>query len=517
MAEEGRVRAPWLVLKIAAIIVLLAVFNILPRCFGIVLSLSGEHFRVVTPFDAGIRLPVAMLNLWWMLALAQNLALLWQGRWSATARRTELGLGVFGAWILWSILSENAGVFGRGVQPPGVDNRAVGILLGRVVQSVLAIGLVLAIVRSVRRYRRLMGDDEGPRSDRTSKTRHRERPWGEFERTLRRDLKDVYDFYLDQDTRARLARMGTVSKGLHLAFWLLKAMYLKLTPVRRVLFLIALLVPTVSVGVGSSVVRFTGLGFLILLLILLLELKDKLVALDELAVGRAVQVALLPTKNPAVAGWDVWLYTRPANEVGGDLVDYIEIGEGRWGLALGDVAGKGLGAALLMSKLQATLRALAPSFDSLSELGGEVNRIICRDGLRDRFASMVYVELSPESGRLRVLNAGHLPPLIRRGDSLQEMPRGAPAFGIVPGAAYLEQRVQLDAGELLVVYSDGLSEATSSGGEFFGDHRFSGILMGLGNLTTEEMGARLLSEVEEFIGGAPPSDDLSLVLLKRVH
>jgi len=139
---------------------------------------------------------------------------------------------------------------------------------------------------------------------------------------------------------------------------------------------------SIDLGVGNINVR--SLGFVILLVILLLELKDKLVATDELAVGRAVQIAMLPRDNPVVSGWEIWLYTHPANEVGGDLVDYIKMDSDRWGIAIGDVAGKGLGAAMLMSKLQATLRALAPGFQELSDLGSEVNRIIYRDGLRNR-------------------------------------------------------------------------------------------------------------------------------------
>ena len=189
----------------------------------------------------------------------------------------------------------------------------------------------------------------------------------------------------------------------------------------------------------------------------------------------------------------------------------------RWGIAIGDVAGKGLGAALLMSKLQATLRALAPGFEELSDLGRTVNRIIYRDGLRNRFASMIYIELGPDSGKLRLLNAGHLPPLILRTDTIEELPRGGAAYGLLTEMTYQEQGVELGKGDLLVAYSDGLSEAISPEGEFFGDARLVQLLSGLKNLPVESIGERVLSDVDKFIGDAPPFDDLSLVLLKRTR
>jgi serine phosphatase RsbU (regulator of sigma subunit) len=292
-------------------------------------------------------------------------------------------------------------------------------------------------------------------------------------------------------------------------------MYRKLTPTRRILLLVAFLALVANVQIGRIGTNLNVLSIVILLVILLLELKDKLVALDELAVGRAVQMALLPGSNPQIPGWDIWLFTQPANEVGGDLVDYLEMRDDRWGLALGDVAGKGLGAALLMSKLQATLRALGPGFDTLSELGTRMNAIIYRDGLRNSFASLVYIELQPDSGHLRILNAGHLPPVLLRGDGPQEMPRGGPALGILSKASFEEQRIEIQPGEMLLVYSDGLTEAMNGEGKFFGEERFQKLLPELRALTTDAVGQRLLSEVQGFIGDEPPSDDLSLVVLKR--
>lgn len=344
---------------------------------------------------------------------------------------------------------------------------------------------------------------------------------GGFKRTLRQDFRDIYYFYLDQETRERLSHMGRVKRWIYLVIWILKSLILKLAPTRRILLVISLICLFISgnyttnndVNISLNINR---LGYLLLLIILMLELKDKWFAQDELAVGRAVQNALLPRHNPILHGWDVWLYTQPANEVGGDLVDYIELSESKLGLALGDVAGKGLGAALLMAKLQATLRAMVRNFRSLAELGAQLNEIFCRDGIPNRFASLVYIQLESGSGLIRLLNAGHMPPIVMRQQKLEEMTPGAPALGINLEARYAEQSVELKPEDLLLVYSDGLTEARNEQDAFFGETRLLNLLPRLVDLSPEKMGIRLLNAVENFIGDARRSDDLSLIILKKI-
>ncbi len=336
---------------------------------------------------------------------------------------------------------------------------------------------------------------------------------GDFQRAVHRDLEDVYRFYLDEETRSELSEMGQASRWFHVALWVLKNSILRLSPPRRLLLLGGVIL--FFIGVAGNVPWLIG-GFLMVLLILLLELKDKLLAQDELASGRAVQFALMPREHPALPGWETWLFTRPANEVGGDLVDYLRVREDRLGIALGDVAGKGLGAALVMAKLQATLRALVPTFDTLAGLGAQVNKIFLRDGLPSRFVSLVYLEVEPGAGRVRLLNAGHLPPIAALADGIRELPRGAPALGLTPEAAYAEQHITLDPGDLLLVYSDGLTEARNEAGDFFGPHRLAKLLPLLRGMSAEAAGRRLLSALDRFVGEARPSDDLSLVLLRRL-
>jgi hypothetical protein len=341
-------------------------------------------------------------------------------------------------------------------------------------------------------------------------------------RSMGRTLTELQEFYFTTEHRDRLAAMGRVKRWLYLSFWLLKNLFLRLTPARRILLLLALVI----LGFGSSFtfgsdprvsVRLPAVGVVLLLVVLMLELKDKLLSHEELQAGRAVQRALMPEHNPEISGWEACLYTQSANEVGGDLVDYLALDASRWGISLGDVAGKGLPAALLMAKLQATLRALAPEGDSLAELGSRLNRILHRDGLPNRFATLVYFEIVADSGRVRMLNAGHMRPLLLLSAKVAEMPQASSALGMFLDATFVEQQAELGIDDMLVAYSDGLTEAMNRAGEFFGEERLHGLVADLAGLTAETVGARLVAAVEAFVGDAPRHDDLSLVVLKRTH
>jgi sigma-B regulation protein RsbU (phosphoserine phosphatase) len=342
-----------------------------------------------------------------------------------------------------------------------------------------------------------------------------------LKRTISKTFLDLQEFYLGTVSRDRLRGMRKVRRAIYLVAWLLKSLFLKLTPARRVLLALSFVLmwqatSFESRGNGPQIsIHFPFLGILTLLLILMLELKDKLLAREELEAGRSVQRALMPDTSPAIRGWDVWLFTRSANDVGGDLVDYVPLGERRYAFALGDVAGKGLPAALLMAKLQSTLRALAADEDSLADLGRKMNRILCRDGLPNRFATLVYLDVGEESGCVRVMNAGHPPPLVLRGAALEELPNGAMALGMMPDALFSEQRVDLANGDALIVFSDGLTEAMNGGDEFFGDERLRARLPGLAGMSARDIGSRVIAAVDAFVGDARPHDDLSLVVLRR--
>jgi serine phosphatase RsbU (regulator of sigma subunit) len=338
-------------------------------------------------------------------------------------------------------------------------------------------------------------------------------------RSFRQDLKELYQFYLDSAAKNRLAKMSRWRRWFHIALWLLKSLFFKLAPNRRLLLVIALFcyyLGNIKIEINDNV-AVTNIGhfyFLLLLIILMLELKDKLLAQDELAVGRAVQRTFIPHENPQLPGWEIWLYTQPANEVSGDLVDYFLIKNNVLQLTLADVAGKGLGAALLMSKLQSSLRALAPHFPALANLGREVNQILCRDGLPNRFASLVYLEITADLPQVRLLNAGHLPPIIFNKQRFEEYAPGNPALGLNAAANFSEGQLSLTTDDLICIYSDGVTESQNSAGQFFGEARLFQLLKNAWNLPVKTIGQRILNEVAIFSAEARQYDDLSLILMR---
>jgi len=339
-------------------------------------------------------------------------------------------------------------------------------------------------------------------------------------REIGQTLAALEAFYLTADDRQQLAGMRPFRRWTRRILWLVVGLLMKLTPARRVMLAASLAflilgLQRIDIDTVHVALRFPLLGSLLLFGVLMLELKDKLIARDELEAGRQVQLAMMPAQRPQVPGWDVWLYTRPANDVGGDLVDHLQIDESRHGVALGDVAGKALPAALLSVKLQATLRALAPKFDDLGALGDAVNHILKRDGLPSRFASLVYLLLSPGSGRVRLLNAGHMPPLLVRRAEVTTLPRGSMVLGIMPAATFAEQQIDLCAGDTLIVYSDGVTEAMNESGDFFGDDRLLALARRTAGLPVATLGQRILEEVAGFVGHAAANDDISLVVLRR--
>ncbi len=346
---------------------------------------------------------------------------------------------------------------------------------------------------------------------------------GDLRREVGRDLTDLYRFFLDKEQQQRVQQMRRIKRWIYVPWWALKSLLRKLTAPRRVLLVLALVFAVLGeTRITSPDGRFSvggdlqPLSILLLLVVIMLELKDKLVARDEIEVARQVQLALLPRRQPALAGWDIWLYTQPANDVGGDLVDFLELPGPRLGVAIGDVSGKGMGAALLMSKLQATLRALAPQDDSLAALGDRVNQILFRDGIENRFATLLYAELRPDSGEVRLLNAGHLLPLVIRSGDTERLPPVAMPLGMFPEASFSEQQLALAPGDALVLYSDGLSEAQDPAGVYFGEARVAALAASIRGLSAEAAGSLLLREISGFLAGIRPSDDLSLVIVRRV-
>ena len=344
---------------------------------------------------------------------------------------------------------------------------------------------------------------------------------GDFRNTLYHDFEELKEYYLSEERKERLKYMGTFKSWFFMAWWLIKSMFFKLTHTRRILLVVSIVLMLFSrniVILDEKVqinTNFTIISGLILLFVLMLELKDKLLARSELEIGRSVQTAMMPEQNPDIPGWNVWIYSRPAKEVGGDLVDYQKLGEKRYGIALGDVAGKGLGAALFMVKLLSTLRALAPDFHSISEFIDKINNIFHRDSSSKSFASLAYVELKSDSDMVKIVNAGHMPPVIVKGINTKEITKSGPAIGLMPNIEYHEKIVEMHKNDTLFIYSDGLNEARSSDGNFFGQKKMMNLLRNINRHSPKEFGEILLSELDNFTNDAVAHDDLSLVIIRR--
>ena len=240
-----------------------------------------------------------------------------------------------------------------------------------------------------------------------------------------------------------------------------------------------------------------------------------MLAKEELEVGRAVQSALMPGAIPFIPGWDIWMYSRPAREVGGDMVDYIPIDEKRRAFVLADIAGKGLGAALFMTRLQAVLHALIPDYSQPAGLLEKLNTLFHRDHTPNRFASLFYLEIKPDTAELVYVNAGHLPPLVIQNRRLKELEKGQPALGLMDKTKYIEKTIHIKKEDILLVYSDGLSEAMSENREFFGEKRIKTIVEKAADQSAQDIGKQLIRAIKNFTKDSPLSDDLSLLIIKN--
>ena len=236
----------------------------------------------------------------------------------------------------------------------------------------------------------------------------------------------------------------------------------------------------------------------------------------ELALASEIQQRFQPTAPPHVEGYELQGISFPCYEIGGDYYDFIEREDGRLVIALGDVSGKGTAAALLMSSLHAAVHAQSASHDSLSATISAVNRYLADNIPANRFVTLFYAELDPVTGALSFLNAGHNPPLIvHSAGTVEQLAAGGLPLGIKRDAEYREGRTQLQWGDVLVIYSDGVTEAVSPTGEEFGATRLYEVVAR--NVTASAAGIRdrIESSLTKFSQGTSAADDITLVIVKR--
>lgn len=236
----------------------------------------------------------------------------------------------------------------------------------------------------------------------------------------------------------------------------------------------------------------------------------------ELQLASEIQQRFQPSAAPHVAGYELQGISFPCYEIGGDYYDFIKRADGRMIIALGDVSGKGTAAALLMSSLHAAVHAQASAHSSLSETISAVNKYLAENIPSNRFVTLFYAELDPLTGALAFINAGHNPPLIvHSAGTVENLSSGGLPLGILPDSPYREGRTLLQPGDVLVIYSDGVSEAVNPQGEEFGAQRLHSVV-GL-NIERSASGIRdrIESALTKFAQGTPAADDITLVIVKR--
>ena len=238
---------------------------------------------------------------------------------------------------------------------------------------------------------------------------------------------------------------------------------------------------------------------------------------QELRVARRIQQALLPKAVPVLAGWEISHHYQPAREVGGDFYDFFPLVDGRVGLVIGDVSGKGIAAAVVMASTRSVLRAVAQRGGSApGQVLAEANEVLRADIPPNMFATCFYAILDPESGSLSYANAGHNLPCYRSYDGpVTHLRATGMPLGLMTGLPYEEKETVLALGDGVLFYSDGLVEAHDSRGEMFGSPRLRRLLEEHGG-DGKALGAFLLEELERFTGEAwEQEDDITLLMLRR--
>jgi sigma-B regulation protein RsbU (phosphoserine phosphatase) len=242
--------------------------------------------------------------------------------------------------------------------------------------------------------------------------------------------------------------------------------------------------------------------------------KEKLEA--ELRIARDIQKRLLPQEQPRLAGYEVLGSSRSAREVGGDYFDFLSFDDGPLGIAVGDVSGKGMTAALLMANLQAGLRAFASDPSQISGVMEKLNIQLLRTTSAEMYATFFYGILDQKSGVFSFSNAGHNPPVLIRADGSTELlEAGGLPLGMMEGFPYEEGRAELAPGDVLVLYTDGVTEAENAGGDQLGDDRFRDVSVSSRAESVEAIQERIHRLVKDFAAGHVQSDDLTLVIVKN--
>lgn len=236
---------------------------------------------------------------------------------------------------------------------------------------------------------------------------------------------------------------------------------------------------------------------------------------EELAVARQIQIGLLPRSLPSIASFDFAAFIEPSRQVGGDYYDFIPVGDDRVGVVIADASGKGVPAALLIARMQAMMQSEVRFGKGIDEMMASVNRFISESTAQDRFATCFYIELDGSSRKARYCNAGHNYPLLVRGDGRVEyLTAGGLLLGAFAEAAYETGVTKMEPGDMLVIYTDGVTEAMDANQIEFGEQRLADDLIKIRSSPAEVVCSKIIKNVKQYAAGIGDTDDMTLVVVK---
>ncbi len=351
--------------------------------------------------------------------------------------------------------------------------------------------------------------------------------WGQF----KSEARESYSLYSkDVDWEALKKEPSKFKRMLRSAWAIFLAMLMKLSPARRVLLLLALFLiifrSDYKIGHEVYYFDFVQVGGLILFVLLALELADRVTMKRDLEIAREIQQWLVPNAPPAIPGVDIAFATRPQNTVAGDYYDAflrpdsVAPGAPRLLIAVADVAGKSVPAALLMATFQSGLRALSGTAAPLPEIVSGLDRYARAHSLEGRrFTTAFLAEIDLSSRQMRYTNCGHNDPILRRASgAIERLGVGGPPLGLPlftdHEIAYGSAEVQLEPGDLLFVFTDGVVEAVNERGEEFKEVRLFGSLESAAQASAAQVLARVMNDVNTFVGYARQHDDITALVLR---
>jgi len=236
----------------------------------------------------------------------------------------------------------------------------------------------------------------------------------------------------------------------------------------------------------------------------------------EMETARGIQQSFLPESPPIIEGFELAALNLPARQVGGDFYDFIPVSEGKWGIIIADVSGKGVPAALFMALSRTLVRANVADNPTASQAMQKANRLISQEAKMGMFVTLFYAVLDPKKRRLQYVNAGHNPPFVVKkssGDVILLRASGI-AMGVIDDVSLEEKEIELDSNDIVVFYTDGITEAINSAGEQFGEKRLVETINRNADLPVKDLVGRVKDEVFTFAQDQPQFDDFTLVILK---